>query len=37
MSKKSLAKRQGFMIFSKSQKLHIHAAVNLNNLTGHIA
>lgn len=37
MSKKSPARRQGFMIIFMLQKLHIHAAVNLYNLTGYIA
>lgn len=35
--KKSPARRQGSMIFFMLQKLHIHAAVNLNNLTCYIA
>lgn len=34
--KKSHARRQGFMMYSMLQKLHIHATVNLNNLTGYI-
>lgn len=35
--KKSPARRQGFMMIPGLQKLHIHAAVNLNYLTGNIA
>lgn len=35
--KKSPARRQGPMMISGLQKLHIHATVNLNNLTGYVA